>query len=168
MSTDFFFVFDSELSMRTFQAAPALLRHRREGVHQLLLGEYSQLEFPIRFEHESGTVLSDFLDTGWPGWFLISERVCSSFRDRGLTGWKTYPIMLVDKRANEVQGYCGLSFTGRAGPIEIRKSEVVQLQRVPGGRAVLTDHDLVAPLLEGLLEETPRNGLVLSDQNLHG
>jgi hypothetical protein len=46
---------------------------------------------------------------------LISDRFKELLEIAGLTGWKSYPIELYDKKGNKVEGYNGFSITGRAG-----------------------------------------------------
>ena len=50
-----------------------------------------------------------------------------------LTGWRTFPIQVIDKKGNEINGYHGLSITGRCGPIDYTKCEIIEKQRVPKG-----------------------------------
>ena len=47
----------------------------------LLVGEYEYYQFPIVFRQYDGKRLRDFLDTGWPPVYLISDRVVSLLKD---------------------------------------------------------------------------------------
>ena len=38
---------------------------------------------------------------------IVSDRVISILEDNGITGWKTYPIILYDKHGNRLDGYNG-------------------------------------------------------------
>ena len=49
------------------------------------------------------------------------------------SGWKTYPITLLDKANNEIKGYNGFSVTGSCGPIDYSKSKIVEKRRVTIG-----------------------------------
>ena len=53
-----------------------------------------------------------------------------------LKGWKTFPIKLYDKKGNEISGYHGFSVTGRCGPINLEKSNIIEKQLVPLGPMV--------------------------------
>lgn len=53
---------------------------------------------------------------GGPGVILISERVKHLLTQNQCTGWSTFPITLLNQRNILIEGYCGLSVTGRSGP----------------------------------------------------
>ena len=38
---------------------------------------------------------------------IVSDRVISILENNGITGWKTYPIILYDKHGNRLDGYNG-------------------------------------------------------------
>lgn len=100
---------------------------------RLVSGNYSTLSFPIIFVLRSGKEFSDLLDTRRAALFLISDRMRSVLEENHLTGWKTFPVRLLDKSENEIVGYHGLSITGRCGPIDVSKSEIIYKRRVPEG-----------------------------------
>jgi hypothetical protein len=50
-----------------------------------------------------------------------------------LTGWKTFVVKVLDKQGQEIQGYYGLSITGRCGKIDYSKSEIIEKRLVPNG-----------------------------------
>lgn len=99
----------------------------------LILGDYSQFKFPLRFHHAYGNKMTDILDTGWPGMYLISKFLKSTFIDQELTGWKTYPVEVFDNKGTKIEGYSGLSITGKTGPIDFTQSEIVQQRLVAHG-----------------------------------
>ena len=49
-----------------------------------------------------------------------------------ITGWRTYPIELYDKKGNQTNGYCGFSVVGSGGSLgnleQRRKDHVSRLQ----------------------------------------
>jgi hypothetical protein len=49
------------------------------------------------------------------------------------TGWKTYSVQVLDKKGHEIQGYHGLSITGRCGKVDFSKSEIIEKRLVPHG-----------------------------------
>src|ERR1700678_3180654 len=83
---------------------------------KLIKGNYEGIDFPITFKQEYGKKLYDILDTGYAGFFLISERMRKILEENNLTGWKVFPIKLYDKKGNEIVGYHGFSAAGHSGP----------------------------------------------------
>lgn len=101
--------------------------------HQLILGNYENITFPIEFKIKNGKKLLDFIDTGWPNLFLISERVVKLLIDNGFTGWKTFEVIISDKVGKEIKGYVGLSITGRCGKMIYDNAKIIEKQFVPNG-----------------------------------
>jgi len=60
-----------------------------------------------------GSRWKDFLWTTLAGTPIIAERLCKQLQDGGLTGWQTYPVVVLDATGVEVQGYRGLAINGR-------------------------------------------------------
>lgn len=50
-------------------------------------------------------------------WIYISSTLQQSFRERGFTGWGTYPVILYNKVGEKCVGYSGLSIYGRCGAL---------------------------------------------------
>lgn len=89
---------------------------------KLIWGDYKDVKFPVTY-HElkggsSGKRMRDILDTRHPPLYLISDRFKVILEESGITGWKSYPIALFDKKGNHVNGYNGFSITGRAGKMQ--------------------------------------------------
>jgi hypothetical protein len=76
------------------------------------------------------------LDTGWAGLYLISDHLKEILQENNLTGWKIFPIILYDKKKQEIAGYNGFSTVGRCGPINRQKSEIIEKRFVPTGPIV--------------------------------
>lgn len=51
--------------------------------------------------------------------------------ENNLTGWKTFPVSVFDKKGQEITGYHGLSVTGRCGKIDDSKAEMLEKQFAP-------------------------------------
>ena len=89
---------------------------------KLILGNYKDVQFPVVFYElkggSSGKRMRDILDTRYPPLYLISDRFKVILEESGITGWKSYPIALFDKKGNPVNGYNGFSITGRAGKMQ--------------------------------------------------
>lgn len=88
----------------------------------LILGDYKDIHFPVIY-HElrggsSGKRMRDILDTRYPPLYLISDRFKAILEKSGITGWKSYPIVLYDKKGNQIEGYNGFSIIGRAGKMQ--------------------------------------------------
>ena len=97
----------------------------------LFFGDYHGIVFPVSFRQGSGRKLTDILRIGcvWP--FLISERLKHILEEHNFTGWKTFPVKVYDKNNVEIQGYYGFSVTGRCGPINYNKCEIIEKQILP-------------------------------------
>ena len=134
MGINDFFTLDSKLLSSTFQARPINLKRDVDNNFQewdLIKGNYAEIDFPVIFTQDHGKKLTDILDTGWPGLFLISDRLKKILEENKLVGWKTFPIKVYDKKKNEILGYHGFSITGRCGPIDYKKAEICERQSVP-------------------------------------
>ena len=80
---------------------------------------------------------------------LLTDRVVEALRNDGLTGWSTYPVDVYGPKKELVGRYHMLVIEGRSGPIDWRRSEVIQVQ-MPGG---------IFPHLKGMyFEETTWDG----------
>lgn len=126
--SDFYLMEGKSLSS-TFQVqAEGLLGRDDDGVfyeHRLIMGEYANISFPVVFKQKYGTKLRDMLDTGWPGLHLISDNMLSVMKEAQQSGFKTFPVTVLDRKGNVISGYSGLSVTGRCGRIDYDKSSVV-------------------------------------------
>ena len=125
-----FFSFMSQPASSTVQAHPS---DKNIDHLKLIKGNYEGIDFPITFKQEYGNKLYDILDTGFAGFFLISEKMRKTLEENNLTGWKVFPIKLYDKKGNEITGYHGFSATGHSGPTSYEKSEIIEKRRVPHG-----------------------------------
>lgn len=89
---------------------------------RLILGDYNEVQLPVIYNEikggSSGKKMRDILDTRYPPLYLISDRFKNILEECGITGWKSYPIALFDKKGNRIEGYNGFSITGRAGKMQ--------------------------------------------------
>ena len=136
MSIEKFYTFSSKLSSSTVQAHAISLSDKEDNArlfdqHRLIQGVYEGISFPVIFKQEYGKKLEDVLDTGWPSLFLISDKMKAVLEENALTGWKTFGVKVLDKKGQEIQGYHGLSVTGRCGKIDYSKSEIIEKRLVP-------------------------------------
>lgn len=136
METNDLFSFGSKLVSSTVQAHAIGLKRNEDGSNDhwnLSKGNYKGINFPVIFKQDSGKNFTDILDTGWPGLFLISDRLKGILEENRLTGWQTFPIKLYDKKGNEISGYHGFSIIGHSGPTNYEKSEIIETRHVPTG-----------------------------------
>lgn len=122
-----FYEFGGALVCTTFTAYPENIIQLRgnkkfdksiEFVESLSYGEYDGSIHPLiwKQDRDYGNKLRDVLCCG-RSLYLISDRFKNLLNKSGLTGWKSYPIVLYDKKDRLIEGYNGFSITGRAGNI---------------------------------------------------
>lgn len=121
--------FGCSLSSTTVSFSPDIFRDavisgdfsERRAIHQhLAWGESPDyLRFPVVFHKDDGRVFRDLLPMGYGGKpFLISERAMRVLQDNKVSGWKTYPITLYDKKNQIITGYHGFSTIGKGGAMK--------------------------------------------------
>ncbi len=142
-----FYEFSSKFSPSTFQARPeGLNTHysnppasdetRIYDQDLLLHGNYTNVKLPVVFTQQYGKVLKDIIGTGWASLYLISDKMKNVLQDAHLTGWRTFDIILLDKKGERIEGYEGLSIVGRCGEIDYNKSEIIEKQVIDHGPLV--------------------------------
>jgi Immunity protein family (Imm11) len=138
MQSDYGFDFSRfHLMEEGFERGALRVRSRSElpadAIH-LTRAEAEVVE-PIIFDWDEGQRRYDLVGTTWAVLDIVSDRFAALLRERGLTGWRTYPVAICGKDGEAVSGYHGLAVTGRCGPIEWERSERVILPpSVPKGR----------------------------------
>lgn len=76
------------------------------------------IQFPIVFQQIDGKRMRDVLDMrGIGAQILISDRLKHLLEDYQITGWKTYPILLKDRKGEVIPGYSGFTVTGKGGEL---------------------------------------------------
>lgn len=136
MSKEIFYEFKSRHSSSTVQAyeiEESGCYLSKGDIRNLIKGVYSGIEFPITFKQEYGKNWTDILDTGWPGRYLISNRLKDILENQHFTGWQCFPIKLFDKKSNEILGYNGFSVIGKCASIDYKKSSIIEKQYVTSG-----------------------------------
>jgi len=134
---DFFSFIDKSFSI-TYQVGSTSLdledKPEDKSDHDdLILGNHENITFPVIFVHEYGRKLRDMIGTGWPGLYLITDHFREILRESHISGWKTFPIKIYDKRKNEINGYNGFSVTGRSGEINYSHCQAFKKRYVPEG-----------------------------------
>ena len=130
-----FFDFESCGYLTTFAARAEGYLNDKDIDLKLPFGKYDGYGFPIVFrqnKEETGKRMRDFLDTRCPSFYLISERTINLLKDNKITGWRTYPIELYDKKGNQINGYSGFSVVGSGGSLgnleQRRKDSISHMQ----------------------------------------
>lgn len=92
---------------------------------KIIKGDWSGLEFPLIFHqtHE-GKRFRDVLDMRWPSAYLISDRMKNILEENKITGWKSYPVVIYDKKGGIIKGYNGFSIVGRSGPLDLKNQPI--------------------------------------------
>ena len=101
--------FDSKLSL-----------HR-----ELFYGNYENIQFPVTYKIVLGSRLHEIVSTDYSCIRLINSKVKTIFEENQFTGYKTFPVIFLDKNNREIHGYHGLSITGRAGFDNFSSSEII-------------------------------------------
>lgn len=119
-----FYRFGGALVCTTFTALPEMFIQLRsnkeldkanELVDSLAYGDYDNMSaLTWRQDRNYGNKLRDVLHCG-QSLYLISDRFKNILNESRLTGWKSYPILLYDKKGRQIEGYNGFSIIGKAG-----------------------------------------------------
>jgi hypothetical protein len=134
-----FYYFGSRYLSRSFQVNSVGLDKGEGGLKNhknLIRGNYRELNFPVIFRGISGGKFTDILNTGWTDLYLISDNLKKRLVEKHFTGWSTYPIILQDKKGNQIEGYHGFSVTGVSGSISHANSPSFEARYVPKGPLV--------------------------------
>ena len=122
MNLNDFYTYDTQGYMTQFYA-PCKMDRKGDWAWELLYGRYDNFDMPVIFQQKpsyGGKKITDFLNTGFGTKLTpISDKVLDILVDNNITGWKTYPIQVFDKKGNEVLGYHGFSITGRCKDLDI-------------------------------------------------
>jgi len=133
-----FYQFSSEGYMTTFAVGADIFENslwkddpisteRRRLYDYLIDGDYPEwLEFPVVFHRladDPGKKLRDIIDTRYLHMHLISGRLKSLLEGNGITGWKSYPVEVYDRKGEPIEGYYGFSITGRGGEVQFKDTE---------------------------------------------
>lgn len=126
MLKDFYCFYPQGYMTQFYAPCPILLTEKYIGKNrtgELLYGKYENFDFPVIFQQKKsygGKKMTDFLNTGWGGKLApISDKVLNLLIENNITGWKTYPIRVFDKKGVEIHGYHGLSITGRCKDLDL-------------------------------------------------
>ena len=133
------YTFRSKLLASSFQMTAIGLGHDSHGFshhHNLILAKYEGINFPVLFKQTTGKKFTDILTSGWPNLLLISDNCKNILTENQVKGWTTYPIILKDKKDNQIEGYHGFSVTGISGRKSYTNSPIIETSYVAEGPIV--------------------------------
>ena len=144
-----FYIMSSRGYLTTFTALPdmfyTLLNNQDEVntfMQSLICGNLSNVETPVVFHQTEGRVMRDFLDMRLLSAYLISSRVKNLFELNDVTGWTVYPIILYDKKGNEINDYYGFSVTGKGGYLSDDKQSY-NVKQWDGSDIFMVEHNII-------------------------
>lgn len=100
---------------------------------KIVKGDLTGVELPIEFKQFSGKKWTDLLNPNSVSMYIVSKRFIELLEQNTITGWRTYPIIVLDKEGKEVNDYFGFSIIGKCGAIDYAKSKVYEKQLLPNG-----------------------------------
>lgn len=82
---------------------------------------------PVAFRKVSGSRAFDVLGETYGVLMFVSEAFIKALESHRVTGWSTFPVELrTQESKGELTGYRGLAVTGRSGPIDRTRSQIVE------------------------------------------
>lgn len=89
-----------------------------------------RLDTPLQARWRSGSEApSDLVAAPYGSPHLVRERVVRALAQCGATGWGTYPATLYGKDGAPIEGFVGLTVTGRCGPWKLESARRVSAAR---------------------------------------
>jgi hypothetical protein len=120
-----FYYFGSDYSQANITATTADFDSNINLYEELFYGDYSSITFPLTYKIMLGSRLHDIVSTSYSCIRLINNKVKTIFEENQFTGYKTFPVIFLDKNNREIHGYHGLSVTGRSGFRNFSSSEII-------------------------------------------
>lgn len=91
----------------------------------ILRGETSPQTPPQVSWHMGADVPGDVLWASDGISIIIAPRVMEILQESNFRGWQSHPVHLRGKQGEQFDGFAALSITGRCGPTDYRRSEIV-------------------------------------------
>ena len=82
---------------------------------------------PIVVQATMGVQASPFLWSTMPPLLLVNDLVITILKEAQFTGWTTYPVRLLGRKAEEIYGYHGFAVTGRCGELDLKDSRLITI-----------------------------------------
>jgi hypothetical protein len=83
---------------------------------------------------------SDFIWTSSVSPLIVSARVVALLHEHAVTGWSTYPVEVMNRDGELLEGYQGLSVLGRCGRLQRERRVPVEKQYPAGTFTVYRGH----------------------------
>ncbi len=118
---------NQDLRPRAFVAGedyPQRVRSIAIGTGRLRLDAPLQARWRLGAEAPSDVVAAPY---GSP--HLVRERVVQTLAACGATGWGTYPATLYGQNGAPIEGFVGLTVTGRCGPVMLERARQISAAR---------------------------------------
>lgn len=131
MNIENFYTFGS-----TFSRQPVSIKNDKLNWDQyceLVIGDYSNIQFPLIFKQLSGRQWTDVLIPPSVSVCVFSIRFYEILKKNAVTGLQSYPVYIIDNKGKEIYDYVGVSIIGRCGPIDYSKCEIYEKSIVPNG-----------------------------------
>lgn len=109
----------------------------------LITKNYSAFKEPLQFVRRYKKKYLDFIDTGWPQLYLISEKVKEVLEKNSLKGWSTESVQILGENNKLIKGYYLFSITGRIGNIDYSRCKVVEKKYSENGPSVKVVRGLI-------------------------
>jgi len=88
---------------------------------ELFRGEFTPKK-PITIKIDRGGRAADFIWGGRVSVKIVSDKVVNILRENKIKKFTTYPVNVMLKNGEKLEGFHGLSVLGRAGPIDLVRS----------------------------------------------
>src|SRR5574343_620895 len=99
----------------------------------IVRGDYTGVVLPVIFKQISGKIWTDILNPNSVSMYVVSQRFIELLEKNKITGWRGYPVTIIDKEGKSVVGYVGFSIIGRSGPVDYSKAVIYEKQLVHNG-----------------------------------
>jgi len=126
-----FYFFSLDYSQTNVTATTADFDSKLSLHRELFYGNYENIQFPVIYKIKLGSRLHDIVSTDYSCIVLINNKVKTIFEENQFTGYKTFPVIFLDKNNREIHGYEGLSIIGRAGFRNFSSSEIIDKVLTP-------------------------------------
>lgn len=142
-----FYDFSDPLAARPFRLEPIGESLNADEAWRLFTGQAKPTSV-VELRAYRGGQVSDILWSSLTRITCISDRVVHILTSEQVTGWGTYPVVVYDRKGNQLPGYHGFSVTGPALPHVRSHSRIISKPR-----ATLAGPGLPEDLYQGLFFE---------------
>ncbi len=128
LHTDFYV-----LSDKFSRGALTLVPKLNADFYKVFRSEYIP-EYVVECMPSLGSKAFDFLNSGYAGLYLVSEKIIELFKNNAISGWSSIPVRI---KAYEGYNYYILTVIGRCSEIDYEKSEsFIKAPFTPTGKPI--------------------------------